>query len=114
MEKRNYCRRYFCWIFSVLISAYFLTSALFIFIGSEKNAHDAFLNNQNPLVILLVLSICIAIFWYIGTKIYDYNLGPKLRQMGWNESSYLGGLGFSLLTMLVLHVLPIFGFALIY
>lgn len=114
MEKFNYCRRYFCWLFSVLISAYFLTSVLFAVIGPEKNVHDAFLNNQNPLVILLVLSVGLAIFWYIGTKIYDNYLGPKLRQRGWNESSYLSGLGFFLMTMLVLYVLPVLGFALVY
>lgn len=114
MEKLNYCRKYFCFIFSVLMSAYFLTSALFLFIGPGKSVHDEFMNRQNPAVILLVLLTCLAIFWYIGTKIYDKYLGPKLRQRGWNESSYFRGFSLSLLTMLALYVLPIVGFALVF
>lgn len=114
MEKENYCRRYFCWIFSALVSAYFLTSILFVVVGSDKNVQDEFLNRQNTLMIFVVLAVCLAFFWYISTRMYDSYLGPTLRQRGWNEYSYLRGLGLSLLTMLVLHVLPILGFALIY
>lgn len=103
MLKTNYCRRYFPWIFGIVLSAYFMTFALpaillFVGYGQESLKHGV-----KPLIVLLLV---LGIFVFAGFKIYDNYVGSKLRQRGWSEMSYFRGLELSVLTMLVLYCLP--------
>lgn len=105
MKKFNPCRGSFGFIFSTLLSAYIVATLTLIFLGPNRNAQEDFANRQNPFAILLVLGLFLGVSWYIGTKVYDSYLGPKLRQLGWNESSYLNSLGIIILTILAFEVL---------
>ena len=82
--------------------------------GSSKEAIDSHMATVNPVIILPVMLVFLAIFGYTGIKIYDKHIGHRLRTRGWNETSYLRGLQITFLTLLVLHVLPILTLALGY
>ncbi|MBI3273940.1 MAG: hypothetical protein HYZ69_02245 [Candidatus Colwellbacteria bacterium] len=56
------------------------------------------------LVSFLALAGLLAI---LGHRIYKKYIGPRVCARGWNEYSYLRGLQMTLITILVLLILPI-------